>query len=67
VELPLDKDIQVCLNEFPGVTNVHTLIIYIRVHNFLQVYIANTFENLTEYINIWHGTSLGPGDSSLLK
>jgi len=51
------------------VTNGHVLI---RGHSFIYVYIAKTFKillvnNRPECIDIWHGSSLGPGDSSLFK
>jgi len=66
---PWGKEIQVCSNEGPGVTNGHAL----RGHSFILVYIAKTFKNLLlmNYVAIfnqtWWETCLEDGDSELFK
>jgi len=54
MEHPQDKEIELCTNEVPGITNGHAL----RGHSCISFYTAETFKNLLlmdqwpEYIDI---------------
>jgi len=62
--------IQLCLNKVPGVINRLALM----GHSVTQIYLAKTLKivftwtnHWQEYIDIWHGVSLGRRDSSLFN
>jgi len=72
MEHPWDKEIQVCSNKLPGVTNDHALRGH-TMYSFKQAYIAKTFKNillmnyLANFNQTWWETCLGDADSNMFK